>query len=257
MKMNLLKEEIDQLKQYRLGEASLNMDSIVQLEDLLIKENLVAFLTDIKESINAPDLLVAGSMFAKRYGFFAVLSLYSMTILNKRLNTSINNVLLDVNQKGDIWLPTFIFEDTAVESTDEQRIAWRDETIHGIFNEHIDVVVKQLASVSNLSKQTLWENIAIYIFWFYERLLEENGDFDEVTKARIQDDFSYVVTEAKSDLFGAYRKNPLQKFYHKKVKLEVTDQEIRVRSTCCLYYKTNAEQTKCTTCPLQFKKAAI
>jgi ferric iron reductase protein FhuF len=250
---SLLDQEVSLLKQYRLGELTDKREFIVPLQELLESEYLTAFLSNIQIKMNAPDLLVAGSMFAKRYGFFAALSLYSMTMLNKKLDTAINNVSLDVNEEGDIWLPTFIFQESTVKIPQlGKRNEWRDQAISAIFKDNINPVIDQLAKVTKLSKQILWENIAIYIFWFYERLLEEN-DTDEVIE-RIRADFSYVVEKASGELFGSYRANPLQKFYRKKVKLPESDQEVRIRTTCCLYYKTNKEQVKCNTCPLQFKK---
>ncbi|MFC4323559.1 siderophore-iron reductase FhuF [Litchfieldia salsa] len=253
MRDRLLAEEITELKQYRLGEAGDDNEFIVPLQELLLSENLAAFLSKVQVKMNAPDLLVAASMFAKRYGFFAALSLYSMTVLNKRLATSLDNVSLDVNEEGDIWLPTFIFSDLKVELPEaNNRNEWRETAIGAIFKENINPVIDQLAKVTKVSKQILWENVAIYIFWFYERMLEEHTE-DEVVK-RIRDDFSYVVEEASGELFGEYRSNPLKKFYREKVSVPGSEQEVRIRTTCCLYYKTNEEQAKCISCPLQYKK---
>ncbi len=250
MLTRLVEEELKQLEQFRLGnKQTTECSEILSLQHLLVSEHLTSFLTTIEKKMSAPDLLVAGSMFSKRYGFFAALSLYAMSVLDKKLDTSVTNVSLDVSGDGEVWLPTFIFTNLEVLSAPaENRATWRDDAIKAIFKENIFLIVNQLATVTKLSKHTIWENIAIYIFWFYERLLDD-PELEEI-RERIQEDFDYVVTKAEGELFGPYDKNPLGRFYHKKVYNPQIEQEVRVRSTCCLYYKTNAAEAKCNTCPL-------
>ncbi|MFS0863630.1 IucA/IucC family C-terminal-domain containing protein [Fredinandcohnia sp. 179-A 10B2 NHS] len=240
------------MKEFRYIDRQFESDLSIPVSDLLDEVNLSRYVTNIQKKIAAPDKRVAASMFMKRYGFFAVLNLYAMTILNKRLDSSLANVSLETNENEQeiwYWNPKFYLQtlDT-IPAPQTSRKKWRDETIRAIFHEHIHEVLIKFAEQSKLSKKVLWENIAIYIFWLYESLLS-NPKFEE-KKARIQDDYEYIVSKADGELFGPLNFNPLTRFYGQKVYRPEYDQEIRMRKTCCLYYKTSNSGDRCKTCPL-------
>lgn len=248
-------DEIKQLKNFRLSEQPYPSELSIAVSDLLDKEKLTSYLSKLQETIDAPDQKVTASMLVKRYGFFAVLSLYSMTILNKQLNVSLNNVFIetDENKEISVWLPNFRLQNLECCVAEDNRMGWRDKYLKSLFSEHIQVIIDVLSRETKISKLILWENIAIYIYWLYEMLLEEER-FD-MYKTIIEDDFNYVVGNANGYLFGPDNRNPLSRYFSKKTYHTEHDKEIRVRKTCCLYYQTTSQNDHCLTCPLTCKKA--
>ncbi|MFT4412909.1 (2Fe-2S)-binding protein [Fredinandcohnia humi] len=244
--------EINQLKEFRYIDTKFPSELSIQVEDLLKEDRMKRYVANLQKKISAPDKRVAASMFMKRYGFFAVLNLYSMTILNKRLNTSLDNLSLETNDDEEeiwYWNPKFYLKDiNTIPAPADTREKWREATIKAIFHDNIHDILEQLAHLTKLSKKVLWENIAIYIFWLYESLLSDPKFVDKIST--IKEDFEFIVNQADGQLFGPLSFNPLTRFYRDKVYRPEYDQEIRTRTTCCLYYKITSAGDRCKTCPL-------
>jgi len=250
----LLETEIEQLKEFRFSNQQFQSNLSSPVIEFLEEEKIKQYLEDVQQKISAPDKRVAASMFMKRYGFFAVLNLYAMTVLNKRLNVSLTNISLETSDEEEIWYwnPKFYFFNLhTVSGPSESREQWRNETIRAIFHENIHKVLMALSEHSGLSKKVLWENVAIYVYWLYESVLAR-PKFDE-KREMIQDDFSYLVKNAEGELFGPIDFNPLSRYYGIKVYRPEYEQNIRTRTTCCLYYKTKSTGDRCKTCPLNCK----
>lgn len=256
MSIPLKINEIEQIREFRYTDKKFESDLSIPVSNLLDEETIKHYVTDIQKKIAAPDKRVAASMFMKRYGFFAVLNLYAMTILNKRLDTSLANVSLETNDNEQeiwYWNPKFYINSLlTIPAPQTSREKWREDTIRAIFHDHIHEVLIKLAEHTKLSKKVLWENIAIYIFWLYESL-QSNPKFEDI-KARIQDDYEYIVSKAEGELFGPLNFNPITRFHGQKLYRAEFDQEIRMRKTCCLYYKTSSSGDRCKTCPLSCVK---
>ncbi|QOR66117.1 (2Fe-2S)-binding protein [Cytobacillus suaedae] len=256
MVTKLQHDELEQLKNFRLTEEAYLSELSISIKGLLNKTELHPFLLKLQGNLNSPDLKVTASMLVKRYGFFAVLSLYSMTILNKGLNVKIDNISLENNEEKElsVWLPNFRLENLDVSVAGSDRAGWRDNYLKMLFSEHIYKVVSALSKETKISKLVLWENIAIYIFWLYDMLLEDER-FSDMRRDQIQEDYLYVVENAPGDLFGPYNKNPLSRYYTPKTFFPEHDKEIRVRKTCCFYYQTTeAQDDHCLTCPITCKR---
>ena len=248
----LLPDEINQLTQFRLGDIPSNSSIILPLEELLIEGNMSVFIEELQLKINAPDSKVSASMFAKRYGFFAVLCLFAMTILDKKLDTSIQHVSLEMEDKDQVWLPKFIFSKmVGISPNQGKREEWRDQIIKAIFADHIHMIIESLYKETKISKLILWENIAIYIFWLYENVLADPKFEDK--KERIEEDFHYIVEKANGHLFGPFNHNPITRFYTGKPVKHHIQNEVRIRTTCCYFYKTTENNDRCNTCPLNCK----
>ncbi|MEH7384143.1 IucA/IucC family C-terminal-domain containing protein [Bacillus sp. JJ1521] len=250
----LLETEIEQLKEFRFSDRQFHSSFSSPMMELFKEEKIKLYLENVGRKISAPDNRVAASMFMKRYGFFAVLNLYAMTVLNKQLNVSLSNISLETSDEEKIWYwnPKFYFSDLqTVSAPSDTRDKWRDETIYAIFHDHIHEVLMTLTKHTGLSKKVLWENVAIYVYWLYESVLA-NPKFDDKRKI-IQDDFEYLVKKAEGNLFGAIAFNPLSRYFGIKVYRPEYDSHIRTRKTCCLYYKTTSSEDRCKTCPLNCK----
>ncbi|WP_077619276.1 IucA/IucC family C-terminal-domain containing protein [Bacillus sinesaloumensis] len=244
-------EEIGHLKEFRFSDRQLESSLSSPVIELFEAGKMNEYLHKIKQKISAPDIQVAASMFMKRYGFFAVLNLYAMTILDKRLNVSLQNVSLETSDEEEIWYwnPKFYFYDIqTVDAPLTSRDEWRDETIRAIFQLNIREVLMSVSKHSGLSKKVLWENIAIYVYWLYESVLA-NPKYDK-KRETILGDFVYILKKANGELFGELGFNPLLRYYGPKEFHPEYEQNIRTRKTCCLYYKTTSTEERCKTCPL-------
>jgi ferric iron reductase protein FhuF len=245
--MMFSESEIAQLKKFRLSTEATDSPLSVRLDQLLREDRLTAYLEMLKERIHAPNKAVAASMFMKRYSFLLALSLYAMSVWNKRIHFDFKNIWMESKDETEVWMPTFRFETLEYTKADNDRQSWRKQVIVDLFANHTYSLVEMLADVSKLSKWILWENIAIYIFWLYESLMEDEK-FAAI-RDRLLADFYFIVQEAEGSLFGAFHKNPLSRFWKEKMFSTELQKEIRVRTTCCLYYQTTKDGAHCQTCP--------
>ncbi|APH03766.1 IucA/IucC family C-terminal-domain containing protein [Bacillus weihaiensis] len=247
--VNLTQSEFEQLKKFRLSCENTTAHLAMNCLDLLEPEKLRVLIHDknIQRKLNTSRKQVIGSMFMKRYAFVAALILYSMSAYNKGLNCSMENVSLLHNENDPIWLPHVYLKDLTVTIPDgSNRDQWRQTLVETLFKGHISPIISAVAKETKMSKTILWENTAIYIFWMYETLLQQELNEDE--RAIINSDFQYVVLDAPPELFGWKGTNPLSRFFVEKV------ENVRKRSTCCLFYFTSKNGDRCKTCPIECNK---
>jgi siderophore-iron reductase FhuF len=227
-----------QLEKYRFNPS---LKHSFHVEDLLDEALLKEFMKNLSHTLGAPSEKVAASIFIKRYAFLAVMSLYAMTALNRKLNVSLDNVKMESAEQGKDWLPGISLKDVTVQDWDgNDRSEWRANVFKDLFANNIYPLISQLEKTFGISKLILWENIAVYLFWLYESELKENE--------QVAEDFRYLISEAEGQLFGRYNLNPLQKYFAEKTYLEEWDSEIRLRKTCCFTYQLPAGK-RCKTCP--------
>jgi siderophore-iron reductase FhuF len=240
MDKELTETELLVLEKYRLGGKSADSFPIASLLD---ESFLKDFLEKLALTIGAPSTKVAASIFIKRYAFLAVTALYSMSVWNKKLNVSIDNVSMESPNQGIPWLPSFSLKEmTAQDWNGEDRALWRDSVLKDLFANNIYPIIMALEKAFGISKLILWENIAVYLFWLYEKELKDNEN------SNVAEDFRYLLQEAEGSLFGQYNLNPLQRYYAEKTYVEEMDEEIRLRKTCCYSYQLPAGK-RCKVCP--------
>lgn len=248
---SLCKVEMDYLMRYfRLSQQiTLTEELSISSIDLLDEEKCLDFMWKLKEKLQAPSCIVAASQFSKRYSFLTMVpSLYAMTMFNKGLDLTIENCHIQSCYQKETWLPHLYLNDMSVaETTDLNRKHWRDQVINSIFANNISKVWHSIVRAVNIPISVLWENTAIYVYWLYEKRINEEAS--EIQHARIHKDFQYLLHEAKGSLFGQ-TENPLQLFHHKHQSLLTSEQPVRIRKTCCLNYQVATGQKKfCSTCP--------
>lgn len=244
----LTKAEIQSLTKYRLSTQMNTADDFVKGNDLLTIDKLQEiFSGELQQKLNTDKLHVLGSMFVKRYAFLAALVLNAMSLFDKGINSSIENISIQTDENDPLWLPSFYFEKKDVTIPGTNRDEWRKTIVQTLFQENITKIILAISKQTKISKLILWENIAIYIFWMYETVLEDETLSAEKA-AKIQDDFHFVVMGAPSQLFGTKARNPLTQFYRPK------QNDIRMRKTCCLFYLTSKNNDRCQTCPIECKK---
>ncbi|PLT33964.1 IucA/IucC family C-terminal-domain containing protein [Bacillus sp. V5-8f] len=245
MNSKLTEQEIAILADYRFVYNAESSSFSFRAADLLSKDQLNRILPAIQERLNAPDLKVTVSILTKRYGFYAVINLFAMSVFNKRINGTIENVSLHDNGIPG-FTPDIVYRDISADSLGTERSKGRQEVCQQTFAEHIYPIIVMLSKETALPELILWENVAIYIFWLYETLLEKAMD-QEVT-ARLESDFFYLVHDAPGSIFGNLHENPLKRYYTEKVLLPEREKMIRIRQTCCFSYKAGTKKM-CGGCP--------
>lgn len=243
--VELTKVEKQMLEKYRLCLEEKAPHLMIKGTELLIEDRLIRlFNEELQKKLNTEKYQVIGSMLVKRYAFLAALVLYGMSVFNKGIDSSIGNLSLYTEEDDPIWLPSFYFASLEVTTPISNREEWREKVIEALFKDNIALMIATISKVSRIAKVILWENVAIYIYWMYESTLEDTS-LSEESKKMIQEDFSYVVLEAPPHLFGVKAKNPLTQFFHEK------QNNVRKRSTCCLFYLTSKNDDRCNTCPIE------
>jgi len=233
-------EELAHLQKYRFKPNLTNSLNVIELLDDVFLQD---FLKKLANIIGAPNEKTAASMFIKRYAFVAVMSLYTMTAWNKKLDVSLENLKMEAPEPGKTWLPSIsLVDDTLQDWNGENRHKWREEIVSNLFAANIDIMINKLANIAGISRLILWENIAVYLFWLYETELKAHKS------SNVFDDFTFLLFEGEGPLFGACNLNPLQRFYGGKPNMVKWDNEVRIRNTCCFSYQLQAGK-RCKTCP--------
>lgn len=216
--------------------------------DLLDETKCFAYLDRLEEIFPSSSNILKASMFAKRYSYLMIASsLYAMTMFNKALDYSVENCQLESIYQDQTWLPNVRLTEWHVTKPGESdRCEWRDEVVKTIFAGNIVKVWRTLSKTANIPIAILWENTAIYVYWLYEKRIGEEAT--EQQKNRIHEDFHYLLNKAPAALFGTTI-NPLKRFNSPKSKVPISEQSVRIRKTCCLYYQISPDQTCCSTCP--------
>ncbi|MCA1055498.1 siderophore-iron reductase FhuF [Rossellomorea aquimaris] len=240
------------LGEYRLQKWDPSVTGGVEASRLLFEDGMmVRYLEERVALTGADELRTAASLFMKRYAFIPALGMLAATFWNRKLNLSPHNLILvdHINEKG-LWLPRiFLKDESAPEFTSQSE---KEEFFQSLFRGHLDIVISVLNETARLSKRILWENSAVYLFWVYEN---EAFVTSEELREKKERDFAYLLSEENRHVFGAYKENPLNRYYTDKVHRDGFDEKIRVRKTCCLSYRLeNGERFRCKTCPLSCKE---
>ena len=241
---------LEQLHRFRLTTEKMDSPLSIEVKSLLDEQQLEKYLESLGHHIETTDRKVAASIFVKRYAFLAVIYLYAMTSWDEKLNIAYENLSIETDEQNKLWLPGFHFHDFQFESRQNDRKEWRKKCIEDLFKNHITPILDLLSQTTRVSKLILFENIAVYIFWLYEKVFMEEGTPADIVD-RSKEDFQYILYEAEGSLFGNDDVNPLVRYYQK-----VDPNEVRKRSTCCYSYLTDKNEY-CSTCPRKFKKKSV
>jgi ferric iron reductase protein FhuF len=233
---NILKENtLSGLYKYRLRS---DTGKSFNVANLLDKVFVTDFMKNLAYSIAAPSERTAASIFIKRYAFIAVISLFAMSASNKKMNLSLDNIEMEEAEHGKDWLPMISLKDSSIEEWNgEDRDEWRKSIYRDLFANNLYPLIEHFEKTFKVSKLILWENIAVYLFWLYETELKDSEN------PYVQDDLLFLIKEAEGKLFGRYNLNPIAKYYSEKT----SQDEIRIRKTCCFTYQVGSK--RCKTCP--------
>ncbi|KAA6450585.1 IucA/IucC family C-terminal-domain containing protein [Bacillus swezeyi] len=247
--LNLKKEELESLLRFRLGTKQTGSLLSVKGSMLLNEDFLRSYVQDIKDRLNAPNQKVAASMMIKRCGMLAVMHFYLFTVYGKRLPRGPASMSWEIEGDDEGWAPLFYFTEGAEPAEGNRREALEQLT-EDIFRNHVGRLIAACRRACSVSKQILWENIAVYLFWMYETLQTEMTDLK--LREQAAQDFHFLLYEAQPGLFEEDAdENPLGRFY------PGHDGDDRIRATCCLYYATDQNGVTCSTCPRKKRKERV
>ncbi len=248
MKAALTSNEIAILANYRFVVTEPEQDVQIDFRPFMDEAAMGVYLKRFNKGLKAPDMKTAASVFMKRHAFLAVLYLYSMSAFNKKLDVSPENIILADAIKDGLWLPEFYLKNKSADvCTDGERQEWRAEAVRHLFADNLYPVLDAVSKSAKISKLILWENVTVYIFWLYEKILSEIEDPE--VKVRAAEDFSYLVNSAPGNLFGRNSYNPIARYYSEPVYQEETQTYRRIRKTCCFSYMLKEKGSYCKTCP--------
>ncbi|SEN15305.1 IucA/IucC family C-terminal-domain containing protein [Lihuaxuella thermophila] len=223
------------------------------VKDLLEPDSCEAYLTHLSDLLDSPSLVVTASQFSKWYTFMAVLpALYAMSAFNKGLDVSIENCHIESGYQNNNWTPRLKLDNWSAFRPEGDRNDWRERMVRAVFAENIAKVWRALSACTGISRMLLWENTAVYVYWLYEKKLAEA---DERTRRRAQEDFRYLISGAPPECFGDWIQ-PLSKYYFEKMPQPGSEEPIRMRKTCCLYYQLAGAGEYCSNCPKKMQEVS-
>ncbi|MFC7365442.1 MULTISPECIES: IucA/IucC family C-terminal-domain containing protein [Bhargavaea] len=229
----LNKQEIEQLSRYRL-----KLDAAGETVDYLSiadPEQLPDVLDRLTRRLEAPNACVTASILTKRLAFYAVIHLYAMTVLGKRLRVDLREFKLVDESREELWLPVFDFGNFSIEEPVGSRTKWRAQIVEHVFGETLSPVIRRLKEQTRLKESIMWENTALYVHWIYNQI----SAIPDLRRLAM-DDLHYIFHEAPASAFGASVENPLTAF--------AGTAELG-RSTCCLSYMLKTRNC-CNGCPI-------
>ncbi|WP_028783540.1 IucA/IucC family C-terminal-domain containing protein [Thalassobacillus devorans] len=217
---------------------------IIDGSDLLTRQGLQEKLDEIHIFMESQFFLTTASIFSKRYSYYIVTGILAMmSAFNKCPDFRPQNFRLVRVDEDKKWLPKLNFVSIEVTLPEPfERKKWLRENLTQLFKEHVRPLFLHINQLTRLSMNVLWENFAIYLFWFYERFAKEHFTGEQL--AQIYDDFHFIVHELDGAVFGE-EKNPFH-YFHYQPKLPSGARE---RKCCCLSYKLNEESGYCKVCP--------
>ncbi|WP_347862516.1 IucA/IucC family C-terminal-domain containing protein [Salimicrobium sp. PL1-032A] len=215
----------------------------IEAEELLTREGMEKLLNHLHIYMESESFLTTGSLLGKRFGYYAVtVPIVLMTVFDKFPDVSPENaayVRIDENPK---WFPKYRLKNKEVTVPEGDRREWIEENLRQLFRNHLTPQFFHIHRTTRISKKVLWESVAVYLFWLYERKLPEWYDGEELEELR--KDFHFIVDEMDGEPFGE-KKNPLTYFKSQ----PVLESGARERKCCCLSYRLHEESTFCKVCP--------
>ncbi|WP_164553343.1 IucA/IucC family C-terminal-domain containing protein [Brevibacillus marinus] len=243
-------EMADLTRQFRLRfDRAPTAVQAVRCADLLESGACAAYLDRLTEVLQSPSRMITASMFSKRYVFLsAVPVLYALSAYDKGLQFSLENTALEqpAYESGG-WSPGLrVAKWRVTEPAADSREEWRSEIIASLFAKSLAPLWRVLAEVTDIPLAILWENTAVRLFSLYEKRLAQLGCAQ--TRERAERDFLYVVADASGTCFGE-AENPLLRFYRPQSAHPASGKPVRIRQTCCFYYRVSADGSFCANCP--------
>ncbi|WP_417551732.1 IucA/IucC family C-terminal-domain containing protein [Marinomonas fungiae] len=223
----------------------------IDAAQLLDNGQCLATLEQIMPALGAPNLKVAASLTLKRLAFLVLApTLYSLSRFDKGLDVSLSQCAFDYRLENRIWQSKLPLKHIEVTPLRGDRAAWRAQVLRQAFAEHLTPVLEAFHQLTRSPKRILWENVAVRVFSIYERRVLPGLEGER--QATAQADYAWLLSEEASAAFGL-EANPIAEFDAAFTELESVGEPVRVRRTCCYYYRATEPQEFCSNCPLPLR----
>lgn len=225
--------------------------SRIDAAQLLDDDHCLAVLEQIAPVLGAPNIKVAASLTIKRLAFLVLApTLYAMSRFDKGLDVSLSLCQFDYRLKDRIWQSTLPLKSIHITPLCADRTAWRTYVLQQAFAEHLTPLVEIFHRLTRSPKRILWENVAVRVFSIYERRVLPGLGGSQ--RALAQADYAWLLSPDASAVFGL-ETNPIAEFDAAFTQLEQVAEPVRIRRTCCYYYRATEPQAFCNNCPLPLR----
>ncbi|TBL74691.1 IucA/IucC family C-terminal-domain containing protein [Paenibacillus thalictri] len=220
----------------------------VALAGLRDPKSCVSYLDALTHQLRSPSRAVTASQFAKRYAFLAgAAGMYAMTMYDKSIDMSLDRCSLVMSSAAASWSPRLHVADLRAAAPELDRNEWRSETVRRLFAGNVAVLWRVMSETARIPMSILWENTAVRIYSLYEKRIDAEANPEQ--RQRMREDFEFLTMTAPGRLFGE-TDNPLAKYYSGNEAGSSGTASLRIRQTCCLYYKIPNDEGYCTACPI-------
>lgn len=226
-----------------------NPATSIWLPQMLDHEQCEKLLHHLTPIIHSPSLKVTASLLSKRYAYLATAaSLYAMTVYDVGLDMSAQNCFLDYQYTDRLWQSKMPIRNCCVShpTSSNDREEWREMVVKNLFANHLALLWQVMVDVTKIHPRILWENTAVRVYSLYEKKITTTSP---IIQEKIKQDYAYLIKEAAPEIFGIDH-NPLKRYDVKKIKLTEDSGLIRLRKSCCFYYKATDPMEYCSNCPL-------
>lgn len=213
--------------------------------DLIAGNNIEQLFETMTLTFPGPKAVQA-SMFSKYYSkMLTSAALFAMTFYDRALDLSPEHVFFETDLN---WNPILALRPEGFTKRGKiDREVWRELVVRHIFTDHLTRIFNSLHRHTGIGLKVLWSNVSNYVYWYYPHWIENASTSAE--RERIEDDFVYLIKNAKKEIFGCNPyQNPLAVEYKDFQHPVFPEEAVKVRETCCLKHCLK-DGTYCSTCP--------
>ncbi|WP_078552365.1 (2Fe-2S)-binding protein [Bacillus alkalicellulosilyticus] len=191
---------------------------------------------------------VVSTYFFKFYGWFFSGVQSVMSLNHSELQIELDNIELQVfyNKEYDYYGLCFKLMDASERSVSKgDREKWRSQYQASIFTKNVVPLIECFAKQTNIRERELWGQFVIGVYYGHDKLV---SSLTCQQKSGVVDDFLFTTKRIPAEVFKL-QKNPLDIEFTMIESLTNSDELVRMKPSCCLYYLTDGAKGKCYTCP--------
>ncbi|MFC4099223.1 (2Fe-2S)-binding protein [Paenibacillus xanthanilyticus] len=218
----------------------------VPAADLLRPEVVREVLDTYVPLLQAEGLDTVGAIFGSTFGSFAQGYQAALSLWNRRLPASLDQVTLQLISMGTYYKISFVIGTDCPEGPtgEAEREAWVTNALGEFYHETILPIFRSIEAVSGMNIGHLWGQMPTYSNYYVEYLLTTLED--EAAKTRLSQDYELLKQLDPALLDRA--KNPFTAKPRYIEDMRDCNKQVRMKNVCCMYYKTSAKEY-CYTCP--------
>ncbi|NEN80930.1 (2Fe-2S)-binding protein [Paenibacillus elgii] len=219
----------------------------VKLSQLFERRHADMLLVKYGKHIRALDGQAPATYFSSWLSMLCAAQQYMIGRYDAAFDFSPGNLTVNLYLKEERPMFGFRLHDARTLSVPEgDRAEWRRQVLSALYGETLRPLLAALAQAAGLDAGQLWGQIATRMHYAHEAALAK-ADSEEL-RAKLTEDFQALLSDLPPDVFGRPR-HPLN------VKFRYVDdprnpgEQLRMKVSCCLAYKTDTSHGYCYTCP--------